>query len=68
MYCHLEDLNRLEKWINWNFMKSDKDERKILHLGKNNPRHQYRLGAGQPESTFIGKDLRVLENKLTVTQ
>lgn len=40
----------------------------ILHLGRNNTLHQYMLGAGQLENSFAGKDLRVLGNKMTVSQ
>lgn len=32
------DLNRLQKQINQNFMKFEKGECKVPHLGKNNPR------------------------------
>ena len=37
------DLHRLEKWADRNPTKFNK----ILHLGSNNPMHQYRLGIDQ---------------------
>lgn len=40
----------------------------ILHLGRNYPLHQYMLGTGQVESRFAEKDLRVLGDKMTVSQ
>ncbi|GAB0192430.1 mitochondrial enolase superfamily member 1 [Grus japonensis] len=39
-----EDLDRLEEWANKNLMKFNKDECKVLHLGKHNPGVQHRLG------------------------
>ena len=63
------DLNRLERWEESNLMKSNTGKCRILHLGKNNPRHQYRLGADLPESSSAQKGLGVLvDNKLTVSQ
>lgn len=34
----------------------------VLHLGKNNPKHQYMLGTDQVESSSGEKDLGVLED------
>ena len=40
-----------------------------LHLGRNNPMHQYRLGADLLESTSVERDLGVLVNdRLTMSQ
>jgi len=44
------DLDRLKKWAGRNLMKSNKEKRKVLHLGRYNSMHQYTLGAAQVES------------------
>ncbi|TRZ16719.1 hypothetical protein HGM15179_010368 [Zosterops borbonicus] len=41
----------------------------VLHLRRNNPMHQYRLGANLLKSSSAGKDLGALvENKLSMSQ
>lgn len=50
------NLNSLEKWVNRNLMKFNK-RWKVLQLGRNNPEHQYMLGATQMESSLAEKDL-----------
>ncbi|XP_071657675.1 transcription factor RFX3-like [Patagioenas fasciata] len=54
------DLNKMKKWADRNLMKFKKEKHQVLYLGKNNPMHQYRLGADQLESSFAEKDLGVL--------
>lgn len=51
------NLDRVEKWADGNLMKFNKGKYKVLHLGRNNPMHQYMLGSTQLESSLIEKVL-----------
>ncbi|PKU35041.1 reverse hypothetical protein [Limosa lapponica baueri] len=63
------DLNRLESWAEKNLMRFNKGKCKVLHLGRKNPRHQYRLEVDLPGSTTEEKDLGVLvDGRLSVSQ
>jgi len=63
------DLDRLENWAERNFMKFGWEKSKILHPGRNKPRHQHTLGTNNLQSSFAEKALGVLvDNMLNMNQ
>jgi len=49
-----------ESWVERNLMRLSKGKCRVLHLGRNNHMHQYRLGDELLEMNSAEKDLEVL--------
>jgi len=64
-----QDLNRLESWAQRNLRNFTKGKCRVLHLGRNNPMHQYRLGVDLLETSSVERVLDMLvDDKLTMSQ
>jgi len=62
------DLGRFERWARVNLMRYNKAKYKVLHMGRGNPNHKYRLGREWIGSSAEDKDLGVLvDEKFNVT-
>ncbi|PKU48011.1 hypothetical protein llap_1720 [Limosa lapponica baueri] len=62
------ELDRPKSWAEGSLLKFNKGKGKVLHLQRSNPRHQCMLGAVQLENNFSEKELRILVNKLNMSQ
>ena len=62
-------MGRLDSWAERDLMRFNENKCRVLHLGRNNCMHQYRLGADLLERSFPKRDLGVLvDNRLAMSE
>uniref|UniRef100_K7EYU7 Reverse transcriptase domain-containing protein n=1 Tax=Pelodiscus sinensis TaxID=13735 RepID=K7EYU7_PELSI len=63
------DLSKLEKWSEVNRMRFNKEKCKVLHLGRNNQFHTYKMGSDCLGRSMAERDLGVIvDHKLNMSQ
>ncbi|KFU95290.1 hypothetical protein M959_06814, partial [Chaetura pelagica] len=61
------DFDRLERWASANLMKFNMARCRVLHLGRHNPRHKYRLGEEWLGSSPEENDMGLVFDKLNMS-
>ena len=62
------EFNSLERWADRNVMTLSQVKCKVLHMGRNNPMYQHKLGVNWVQSSLAEKNLGVLVGeKLTMS-
>ena len=65
-----KDLDRQARWVRKNSLKFNKGKYRVLLLGKNNPRHQHRLGVTCWEAPWWRRSCPpvLVDNRLAMSQ
>ncbi|XP_059576183.1 uncharacterized protein LOC132247417 [Alligator mississippiensis] len=64
-----KDLDRVQGWANKNKMHFNTDKCRVLHLGRSNQQHTYKMGNSLVESTEAERDLEVIiDSKMNMGQ